>query len=207
MILIGMYDSPFVRRVGIALRLYGIAYEHRAWSVFGDGMKIMAYNPLVRVPTLVLDDGEALIDSAAILDALDEMVGPKRAMMPNSGAPRRAALKTCALAAGIADKAVALVYERHVHERADPAWIERCAGQITQVMNELEIARTAQATPFWRGDAIGHEDVMVSCAVTFMRDALAGDMDLSPWQALKRHTDMCEDLPEFRQVYMAFKIG
>ncbi|MFT5776854.1 glutathione S-transferase N-terminal domain-containing protein, partial [Hyphomonas sp.] len=72
MILVGMYDSPFVRRVGIALRLYGIAYEHRAWSVFGDAMKIMAYNPLVRVPTLVLDDGEALIDSAAILDALDD---------------------------------------------------------------------------------------------------------------------------------------
>ena len=207
MILIGMYDSPFVRRVGIALRLYGIAYEHRAWSVFGDAMKIMAYNPLVRVPTLVLDDGEALIDSAAILDALDDMVGPERAMVPRNGPPRRAALKTCALASGIADKAVSLVYERHVHERANPTWIERCAGQITRVMNELEIARAAQTTHFWRGDAIGHEDVVVSCAVTFMRDALAGDMDLSPWQALKRHTDMCEDLPAFREAYMTFKIG
>ena len=207
MILIGMYDSPFVRRVGIALRLYGIAYEHRAWSVFDDGMKIMAYNPLVRVPTLVLDDGEALIDSAAILDALDEMVGPERAMTPQSGAPRRAALKTCALASGIADKAVSLVYERHVHERTDPIWIERCAGQITRVMNQLEIARAAQTTPFWHGDEIGHGDVMVSCAVTFMRDALARDMDLSPWQTLKRHTDMCEALPEFLEAYMTFKLG
>jgi glutathione S-transferase len=207
MILIGMYDSPFVRRVGIALRLYGIAYEHRAWSVFGDAGKIMAYNPLVRVPTLVLDDGEALIDSAAILDALDDMVGPERAMVPRNGPPRRAALKTCALAAGIADKAVALVYERHVHERANPTWVERCAGQITRVMNELEIARTAQTTRFLHGDTIGHGDVMVSCAVTFMRDALADDIDLSPWQALKRHTDMCEDLPEFREVLMKFKLG
>lgn len=207
MILIGMYDSPFVRRVGIALRMYGIAYEHRAWSVFGDAVKIMAYNPLVRVPTLVLDDGEALIDSAAILDALDDMVGPERAMTPRSGPPRRAALKTCALASGIADKAVSLVYERHVHERANPAWTERCAGQITRVMNELEIARTAQPTSFWRGDTIGHDDVMVSCAVTFMRDALAGEMDLSPWKALNRHAQMCEDLPEFREVFMPFKIG
>jgi glutathione S-transferase len=207
MILIGMYDSPFVRRVGIALRLYGIAYEHRAWSVFGDAVKIMAYNPLVRVPTLVLDDGEALIDSAAILDALDDMVGPERAMTPRNGPPRRAALKTCALAAGIADKAVSLVYERHVHERADPVWIERCAGQITRVMNQLEIARAAQTKRFWYGDTIGHGDVMVSCAVTFMRDALAGEMDLSPWQALKRHADMCEGLPEFREAYMTFKIG
>ncbi|WP_340692044.1 glutathione S-transferase family protein [Hyphomonas sp.] len=207
MILIGMYDSPFVRRVGIALRLYGIAYDHRAWSAFDDVMKIMAYNPLVRVPTLVLDDGEALIDSAAILDALDEMAGPEHAMMPHNGPPRRAALKTCALASGIADKAVSLAYERHVHERMDPTWIERCAGQITRVMNQLEIARAAQTTPFWHGDTIGHGDVMVSCAVTFMRDALARDMDLSPWQALKRHTDMCEDLPAFREAYMTFKMG
>jgi glutathione S-transferase len=207
MILIGMYDSPFVRRVGIALRLYGIAYEHRAWSVFGDAVKFMAYNPLLRAPTLVLDDGEALIDSAAILDALDDMAGPELAMMPHNGPPRRAALKTCALASGIADKAVSLVYERHVHERANPAWTERCAGQITRVMNELEIARTAQPTSFWRGDTIGHDDVMVSCAVTFMRDALAGEMDLSPWKALNRHAQMCEDLPEFREVFMKFKIG
>ena len=58
MILIGQYDSPFVRRVGIALRLYGMAFEHRPWSVFGDADKIRVLNPLVRVPTLVLEDGE-----------------------------------------------------------------------------------------------------------------------------------------------------
>ena len=63
MILIGQYDSPFVRRVGIALTLYGMAFEHRPWSVFGDTEKIRPYNPLVRVPTLVLDDGEVLIIS------------------------------------------------------------------------------------------------------------------------------------------------
>ncbi|MEZ5776045.1 MAG: glutathione S-transferase N-terminal domain-containing protein, partial [Hyphomicrobiaceae bacterium] len=47
MILIGQYDSPFVRRVGIALGLYGMAFEHRPWSVFGDADKIRALNPLV----------------------------------------------------------------------------------------------------------------------------------------------------------------
>jgi glutathione S-transferase len=72
MFLIGQYDSPFVRRTAIAMRLYGIAFEHRPWSTFGDADKIAPYNPLRRVPTLVLDDGEALIDSTAILDYLDE---------------------------------------------------------------------------------------------------------------------------------------
>jgi hypothetical protein len=75
MFLIGQYDSPFVRRVAIAMRLYGIAFEHRPWSTFGDADKIAPYNPLRRVPTLVLDDGEALIESAMILDHLDDLVG------------------------------------------------------------------------------------------------------------------------------------
>src|ERR1700755_2855878 len=85
MFLIGQYDSPFVRRVAIAMRLYGIAYEHKPWSTFGEGDKIAPYNPLRRVPTLVLDDGEALIESTAILDYLDETVGPERAMLPARG--------------------------------------------------------------------------------------------------------------------------
>ena len=81
MILIGQYNSPFVRRVAIAMRLYGIAFEHRPWSTFGDADKIAPYNPLRRVPTLVLDDGEALIESAMILDYLDDRVGPDKAMI------------------------------------------------------------------------------------------------------------------------------
>ncbi len=72
MFLIGQYDSPFVRRVAIAMRLYGIAFEHKPWSTFGEGDTIAPYNPLRRVPTLVLDNGEALIESSAILDHLDE---------------------------------------------------------------------------------------------------------------------------------------
>src|SRR6187397_2062128 len=82
MILIGQYDSPFVRRVGIALTLYGLPFEHRPWSVFGDAEKVRQYNPLVRVPTLVLDDGLALVESGVILDYLDSRVPAAQAMLP-----------------------------------------------------------------------------------------------------------------------------
>ena len=68
MLLIGMYDSPYVRRVAVSLKLCGIAFEHANWSVGADFERIRQYNPLVRVPTLVLDDGEVLLDSAALLD-------------------------------------------------------------------------------------------------------------------------------------------
>ena len=71
MILIGQYDSPFVRRVALALRFYGLAFEHRPWSTFGDADKIAPYNPVRRVPTLLIDGNEALIESTAILDYLD----------------------------------------------------------------------------------------------------------------------------------------
>src|SRR5438874_5473880 len=127
MFLIGQYDSPFVRRVAIALRFYGLAFEHRPWSTFGDADKIAPYNPLRRVPTLVLDDGEALIESTVILDHLDELVGPSRAMLPVAGPPRRKALRICALATGLGDKAVSLVYERVLHERPSQVWMQRCA--------------------------------------------------------------------------------
>src|SRR4030081_950894 len=112
MILIGQYDSPFTRRVAIALKLYGLASEPRPWSTFGDADKIAPFNPLRRVPTLVFEDGEVLIESTAILDYLDEVVGPSKAMIAENGPERRHALKICALATGLGDRAVSLVYER-----------------------------------------------------------------------------------------------
>jgi len=85
MILIGQYDSPFVRRVAIALHHYELPFEHRPWSVWADAAKIAVHNPLRRVPTLLLEDGSALLETFAILDALDELVGPERALLPASG--------------------------------------------------------------------------------------------------------------------------
>src|SRR3954468_19291982 len=106
MLLIGQFDSPFVRRVAIALELYGIDYEHRPWSVWRGAEQLGAYNPLRRVPTLVLDDGHSLLDSSAILDALDEQVGAERALLPRQGPTRRDGLRVVALATGLGDKAV-----------------------------------------------------------------------------------------------------
>jgi glutathione S-transferase len=81
-----------VRRVAVALQHYGLAYEHRPWSVWADAESIARYNPLRRVPVLVTDGGEPLVESAAILDALDDLVGPERALLPRSGEARRAGL-------------------------------------------------------------------------------------------------------------------
>lgn len=72
--LIGMFDSPYVRRVAVTLKHLEVPFEHANWSVGADFERIREFSPLGRVP--VLDDGTALVDSAAILDAIDDQVGP-----------------------------------------------------------------------------------------------------------------------------------
>ena len=206
MILIGPYDSPFVRRVAVALRLYGFDYEHRPWSVFGDAEKIADFNPLRRVPTLVPDDGETLIESAAILDWLDEQVGPERAMIAEAGPDRRQALKACALATGLADKAVSLLYERELHRRETAFWQARCRGQIGSVLQALEADRSARPGPWWFGERIGHADVAVGCVLRFLGEAHPDVFDRGDWPALAAHSAACEALPEFEAVTQPFFI-
>ncbi len=111
MILIGRYRSPFTRRVAISLRPYGLSYEHRPITAWANLADIQAFNPVGRVPALVLDDAEVLYESSAILDYLDELDGPDRALTPASGPARREALRLVGLALGVTEKTVAVVYE------------------------------------------------------------------------------------------------
>jgi glutathione S-transferase len=200
MFLIGQYDSPFVRRVAIALRLYGLAFEHKPWSTFGDADKIAAYNPLRRVPTLVLDDGEALIESTIILDYLDELVGEGKAMLPRGGADRRKHLRICALATGLGDKAVSLLYERVLRKEKLELWVERCQAQISGVLEVLEKERAAAKTPYLFGERIGHADIAVACVLRFTREAHAALFDAARYPALAAHAAACEALPPFQEI-------
>jgi glutathione S-transferase len=200
MILIGQYDSPFVRRVAIALRLYGLPFEQRPWSTFGDAEKLAAFNPLRRVPTLVLDGGEVLIESTAILDYLDELVGPDKAMIAESGAARRHALKICALGSGLGDKAVSLIYERVLRKEQLQLWVERCQAQIGGVLDVLEQERAGVTTSFWFGDRIGHADIMVACALRFTGEAHPALLSATRHPALTAHAARCEALPPFQEI-------
>jgi glutathione S-transferase len=200
MFLIGQYDSPFVRRVAIALRLYGLRFEHRPWSTFGEGDKIASFNPLRRVPTLVLDGGEVLIESTAILDYLDEVVGPDQAMIAAGGEVRRRALKICALGSGLADKAVSLIYERVLRKDQLKLWVERCEAQIGGVLDVLENERAAVTTPYWFGERIGHADIMVACALRFTGEGHPALFDAARHPALAAHAARCEAQPVFCEI-------
>jgi glutathione S-transferase len=200
MFLIGQYDSPFVRRVAIALRLYGIKYDHKPWSTFGDADLIAPYNPLRRVPTLVLDSGEALIESSIILDYLDELAGPAKAMIAPGGAERRRHLRICALATGLGDKSVSLVYESALRKEQLKLWVDRCEAQISGALDTLEQARAAAATPYLYGERIGHSDIAVACVLRFTTEAHSHLFTAARYPALAAHAARCEALPAFREI-------
>jgi glutathione S-transferase len=201
MVLIGQYDSPFVRRVAITLGIYGLPFEHRPWSVWGDADQIAAHNPLRRVPTLLLDDGSALVETFAIVDALDEMVPAERALLPRSGPVRRDGLRVAALASGMADKAVSLLYEPMFRASPSERWVDRCRRQIADTLDVLERDRAGRGTPFWLGAALTHADVAFTCALRFTREAHPTVFAPDRHPALAEHAARCEDLPAFRAAY------
>lgn len=204
MILIGQYDSSFVRRVGIALRLYGLPFEHRPWSVFGDADRIAALNPLTRVPTMVLGEGEVLVDSVAILDHLDSLVSPEQALCPREGAGRRQSLRVSALASGLADKTVSLFYERRLHQTPSGTWVERCLRQIRGTLAALEADRAGRAGPYWFGDRIGHADIAVAASIRHMRDSHPDLAGLDGCPTLTAHCEQMEALPVFQEISQPF---
>ena len=204
-ILIGMFDSPFVRRVAISMRMLQIDFVHHNWSVGKDFDRIRQFNPLGRVPTLVLEDGSASIESAAILDYLDERAGPDKALLPLAGPRRQAALQVMSIAVGAAEKAVLQIYEtvfRPAEKRHEP-WVSRCRVQMTAALDALENWAAATSRGAWlAGSQMTQADITVACMFTFLDEA----MDLSRGDALytqlRAACARCEALQEFK----AFKV-
>jgi glutathione S-transferase len=204
MILIGQYDSPFVRRVGIALTLYELPFEHRPWSTFGEADKIRPYNPLTRVPTLVLDDGEVLIDSHSILDYLDNLVPSDRAMFPRSEPARHRALKIASLATGLGEKAVSLFYEKTFHRETSELWVARCRKQISGALSLLETSRSKASGAYWFEDRIGHPDIAVAVVLRFIGEAHPGLISAADFPTLYAHANRLEALPAFVEISQPF---
>jgi glutathione S-transferase len=205
MILIGMFDSPFVRRVAVSMKLLGFPFEHRNWSVGKDQEQIRQFNPLGRVPTLVLDDGEVLVESSAILDYLDERAGPMHALLPRQGAPRRRALKLMVLAIGAAEKGVAQVYERVFRppEKQHLPWTERCHEQMSGALLELDRACQPLGDGGWLVDGrLTQADITLAAAFTFLSETLS--LPAGRYPALERHVARCEALPEFQATHVPF---
>jgi glutathione S-transferase len=199
MILIGQFDSPFVRRVAVSLNWLAIPFEHRPWSVGRDFDLIRRFNPLGRVPALVLADGETLIESGVILDYLDELVGPERALLPPAGAWRREALHLMALAVGAADKGVQQIVEVvfRPEEKRHAPWLDRCRTQMQAALGVLEQLALARAGAWLVADRVTQADITVGCVVRFLSEAHGVNRESTEYPALANLSARCEALPAF----------
>ncbi|MEJ0086474.1 MAG: glutathione S-transferase family protein [Pseudomonadota bacterium] len=207
MLLIGMFDSPFVRRVAITLKLLEMPFEHANWSVGRDFDRIRQYNPLGRVPTLVTDKGEKLMESAAILDYLDELAGPDRALLPAAGVERRQALNLMAMATGAAEKGVLQVYERVFRPEAKrhAPWVDRCRLQMSSSLGEIDRYLGERGVSQWLvGKRMTQADITVVCSFTFLNDALRVGADQVMFQSLATLAARCESLPVFQDTRVPF---
>jgi glutathione S-transferase len=207
MLLIGMYDSPFVRRIAISLKLLGMEFEHANWSVGKDFDRIREYNPLGRVPTLVLPNGERLFESAAILDYLDELAGPERALLPPSGPDRRQALNLIAMATGAAEKGVLQVYERvfRPENKRHQPWLDRLRLQMGASLAAIDRYMGERGVAQWLvGKRMTQADITVACTFTFLNDTLRVASDAVMFTSLGTLAARCEAMPAFQETRTPF---
>jgi glutathione S-transferase len=197
MILVGQLDSPFLRRVAVTMNYYGVAFERRSLSVFANFADVKNINPLGRVPALVLDDNDVIFDSGMIIDYLDELAGPKRALTPPAGIERRRVLQRVAMGLGIAEKVVALNIEtkRRSSVTIDPAIVGRFQSQIGSALKWLE---AIAPDPWLAGPAMTQADVTATAMLTHLvnRQPLLFPEGAYPKLAALR--ERAEALPIFR---------
>jgi glutathione S-transferase len=209
MLLIGMFDSPFVRRVAITMKLLDMPFEHANWSVGRDFERIREYNPLGRVPTLVTNEGERLMESAAILDYLDERAGPERALLPPSGPERRQALNLMAMATGAGEKGVMQIYERafRPEEKRHQPWVDRCRLQMSSSLAAIDRHLGERGVSQWLvGKRMTQADITAVCVFTFLNDALRVAADAIMYQSLATLARRCESLPAFQETRIPFLV-
>ena len=196
MILVGQFDSPFVRRVAIALNHYGMPFERRILSVFQDFDEMLNINPLGKVPALILPGGEHLYDSRAIIEYLEGTVPTDRRLTPNNEALRRDMLCVEAVGAGLAEK----IYERaiEVSRRSpgtqDPVWINRLERQIDTTLVWLE---GRLSSSWFAGNELTRADLAVAVAVTYLVEKLPTHFDDARFPQLEAHRKRCEGLTAF----------
>ena len=195
--LIGMYDSPYVRRTAISLQLLGVPFEHQSVSVFSTFAQFRAINPVVKAPTLVCDDGTVLMDSTLIIDYAETLIG--RSLMPSGLAQRTQALRAIGLALAACEKTVQIVYEHKLRpaEKLHQPWVDRVQGQLGEAYAALEHEAT---TLPWPADhqTITQAGISAAVAWAFTQLLLPGSIPSASCPTLAAFSQEAEKLAAFR---------
>jgi glutathione S-transferase len=196
--LIGMLDSPYVRRVAISLQLLGLRFEHQSLSVFRTFDQFQQINPVVKAPTFVCDDGEVLMDSTLILEYAEAVARP-RSLMPAGVQELQHDLRVIGLALAACEKSVQIVYERGLRppEKLHEPWVARVTGQLLAAYGALEdeVARRPLAVT---SSDITQAGVSAAVAWHFTQQTLPEIVAAAAYPALVALSAQAEALPEFQ---------
>ncbi len=196
--LIGMWDSPYVRRVAISLKFLEIPFEADQVSVFRHFDAFAAVNPVVKAPTLVTDDGLVLMDSTLILDHAALLAAPGRQLMPMDLNGHAQAHRILGLALAACEKAVQIVYEHNLRpaEKLHRPWLERVQGQLSAALRLLEDEMRSRETPWLFGLRPLQPDITSAVAWRFI-NAMVDEIKSSTYPGLAEFSQRAEALPEF----------
>ena len=192
--LVGMLDSPYVRRVAIALDLYGVDFEQQSLSVFSTFAEFARINPVVKAPTLVLDDGTVLMDSSLILDYFEALAPADKKLLPQTAAARAPDLQVIGLALAACDKSVQIYYEHNLRptEKLHEPWLERVTGQLLAAYGGLE--KLLANAP---GQPLNLASLSAAVAWSFSRYAVPSVVKAEDFPNLQRHAQWAEQHPAF----------
>jgi glutathione S-transferase len=195
--LIGLLDSPYVRRVAVSLQLLGLRFEHQPVSVFRGFADFQKINPVVKAPTLVCDDGTVLMDSTIILEYAQALAQP-RSLLPADVGALQHDLRMTGLALAACEKAVQIIYERGLRppEKVHAPWIERVTGQMRAAFSALEqvLARAPLAAA---SSKITQAGVTTGVVWLFTQKLLPEMVSAADYPHLVAFSALCEALPEF----------
>ncbi|OFA02867.1 glutathione S-transferase N-terminal domain-containing protein [Duganella sp. HH101] len=195
--LIGMLDSPYVRRVAVTLQLMGVRFEHQSLSVFSTYEQFRQINPVVKAPTLVADDGTVLMDSTLIVQYAEALAMPASRLTPSMPTELMRSLRVLGLALAACDKGVQLVYERMVRpaEKLHQPWVDRVTAQMLSAFDALEAELGAHPLSV---AALDHAGVMTAVTWHFMQQMLPEVVDASRYPLQAEFSRQAEALPAFQ---------
>jgi glutathione S-transferase len=195
--LIGMLDSPYVRRVAISFQLLNLRFEHQSLSVFRGYDEFRKINPVVKAPSLVCDDGQVLMDSSLIIDYAEAIATSGRSLMPNAPQQRQRVLQLTGLALAACEKSVSIYYERdRPAEKVHQPWVDRVTVQLLAAYQLLETQ--LRARPLAASSAsMNQAGVSIGTAWQFTQQVLADVVPAADFPCLAQFSSQAENLPEF----------
>jgi glutathione S-transferase len=194
--LIGMLDSPYVRRVAISLKVLGLAFDLEQVSVFRHFDRFARINPVVKAPTLITDDGVVLMESTLILEHIAE-IAPRR-LMPADRAGHERALRQVGLALAACEKSVSVVYEcnQRPAEKQHQPWLDRMGGQLVAAYRALE----EEASPDWfTGEELMQPQITCAVAWRFTQHMVSELVPQADFPKLAVLSARAEKLQPFRE--------